>query len=286
MAGDSHEGSGGDAEGEGKTVETRSRHASCEEELPSHSSSSPAPYDADARRFSLPTALPAPRDILAASVPEYNPGPLDAVLPIRTFTPRLQPYYRACPHRTHACEGGPPCYLCSMLDVPPKYRRREARGWQKLREKLAQLSHGPLSASERGTPLEQDPPATVFTINEWRPSDLPGSARAEEVPPSLSTAPSYVGAQERDNPAFDAQDSVEGGGAPGAAPHLPPASASITTEGVSYVPLPPPLPSSACGQISPPPYTPTLATGTRMRSYFSPQDVSEAIPISRCNRRL
>lgn len=288
MAGEPHEYCGGDAEGDRKALGTRSRRASYGEELPSHSSSSSTLSNAEARRLSLPTALPAPTHFLAASVPECNPRTLDAVRPCRMLTPQFQPCYRACPHRTHTNDGGPPCYLCSVLDVPPKYRRREARGWQRLREKLAQLSRGSPGATEGGPRLEHSPPATVFTISECQPSDPPGPVRPEEVSASLSTAPSHVRSQERDNPAFDSQDSGEGGGVreahSGAPPQLPPASAAITTEGVSYVPLPPPLPPSTLPQVAPPPYS-TLVTNPFRQPYL-PARESESSPTSRCNRRL
>ena len=275
MASDSHEGSGGDTPGEGNAVETRSRHASCEEEPPAHTPSSPASSGAADRRFSLPTELPVSSDILAGPVPEYSPRPRNSVVvSLGRLAPQSDSWYRSCPHRTHVWEGGPPCYLCSMLDLPPKYRRREAHGWHRFKEKLTQLSHATVSPLQRGRSLRQDPPAAVFTINEWRPSDASEWAPVEEVPVSLSAAPDHRQTQERDNPVFDAHDSLESGVTRGSylsgVHQHSSTTTSLSVEGVSFVPLPP-LPASTAAHNPP---------------FFPPQDAPQEAPSKKYNRRL
>ncbi|KAK8400913.1 hypothetical protein O3P69_002584 [Scylla paramamosain] len=265
MAGDSHEDPGGDTERDGKVVETHSRHASIGEESPSSSSSSSASSDAPARRFSLPAAMPAAPDSVAAPLPfEHSHRRLDTVVPVGMLAPQYHSGYRACPHRAHVLGGGPPCYLCSVLDAPPKYRKKEAKGWQKVKEKLALFSHGPPIPSQGGRPRDQEPPAAVFTISEWRPSNTTGVAPTEEVPASLSGSPDQRRAQERDNPAFDAQDSVEGGGECRAT-QVPSDSVAF---GHSFAPHPP-----------------ALITNTHLPPILLPQDNTEEERTTKCSRR-
>ncbi|KAG0728117.1 hypothetical protein GWK47_033162 [Chionoecetes opilio] len=288
MAGDSHEdrGGGADCDGEGKVVETRSRHDSCGEEppAPSHSPSFPGPGPScpSARRPSLPEAPPAPPDSLA--VPEAErpaervPGPVprDVVLPVGRLAPRPSPWYSPCPHRDPGFTGGPPCYVCSVLDLPPKYRRREARGWQRFRDKLKKFSQGTAS------PSAHDPPAVVFTISEWRPSDAP-AAPPGYVPASLTPAPPHRAPQERDNPAFEPQDSVEGGGgrrtALAAPLQRPPA-------GVAFLPLPPLLPSFSREHMPPQLFPPPLLNHSGVPPFISAHDDLEEPPTAKCNRHL
>ncbi|MPC96615.1 hypothetical protein E2C01_091884 [Portunus trituberculatus] len=264
MAGDSHEDPGGDAEGEGKVVETHSRHASIEEESPSSSSPSPAPSDAPARRLSLPVAMPAAPDSVAVPPSDHRHRRLDTVIPVAMLAPQYHSGYRACPHRAHVLGGGPPCYLCSVLDAPPKYRRKEAKGWQRVKEKLALFSQGTPMPSPGGRSRGHEPPASVFTVSEWPPSNTPCAAPTEEVPAPLSGSPDQRRAQERDNPAFDAQDSVEGGEECRAA-QLPPVSATFEH---SFAPHPP-----------------ALITNTHLPSILLPEDDTEE-RTTRCSRRM
>lgn len=185
------------------------------------------------------------------------------------LAPQYHSGYRACPHRAHVLGGGPPCYLCSVLDVPPKYRRKEAKGWQKVKEKLTLFSHSTPIPSQSGRPRgEQELPAAVFTINEWRPSGTLGAAPAQDGPAALHDQRQ---AHERDNLAFDAQDQQQlQNGAECRAAHLPP---DATAFGHSFASLPNPPDA--------------LITNTRLPPILLPRDdTTDNDRNTKCNRRM
>lgn len=47
----------------------------------------------------------------------------------------------ACYHHFYALKDGPPCYLCSMSDNPPKYHKTEKSGWWKVRKNIKLTFH-------------------------------------------------------------------------------------------------------------------------------------------------
>lgn len=287
MTGHLREQSMEDEEGEGGAAESRIRHASCEEDLSSAELASPhqagVPEGAADARLTLPTTLPATHDSSVTTSPEYRPqssraAPL-AIVPAAgpsLWLPAMPP---ACPHRRYVSVGGPPCYLCSVLDLPPKYCKREARGWQRVKEKLVRFSMGSLAPREAAAASRgQGPPAYVYTVNELSPHNALGSTTTQRTASSPTVAPPGCWApQERENSATDTQETREGSG-PAAHP---------ATEGGPTSPLPPVLhPSRLEFVMSPPPYSPTPPNRTHLPPHYQPRDSLPSPYSIRCGRHM
>lgn len=184
-------------------------------------------------------------------------------------------WHPTCPHRLHESVGCPPCYLCSVLDVPPKYRKREARGWQRLKNLLS-LSIGSLTPRESEEPHGQCLPTSVNTVSEWRLPNVPGVPPTDEAIASSSSAPDCWIQQESDLTGHDEQETGER--------HRPLENISRTASQLTDPAAhsdpeggpcsPPPLLTSSNPEfrMSPPPYTPLPPHAIHPPSHFLPRD--------------
>ncbi|KAG7172266.1 uncharacterized protein LOC121862136 [Homarus americanus] len=104
----------------------------------------------------------------------------------------------ACCHRSYLTQNGPPCYLCSMSDIPPKYKR-EKPGWQKTKEKFAGMfqSLATLDFSHRTrdspSPPDIEGNTVTFTLsNEILTQDVNNSTSDPYVTSSSSSSPEVL----------------------------------------------------------------------------------------------
>lgn len=242
------------------------RHVFSREELSSSafmtSHQANVPHGAVDRRFSLPATLPT-------TPPDNNPEnqeiqgptqPTPAMVHMACPAPCLLAWHPACPHRLHESVGCPPCYLCSLLDVPPKYRKREAKGWQRVKNLVA-LSTGSLIPRESEGTQGQRLPITVNTVNGWPLCNVPEAPLTQEAIASSSSAPGCWTQQERDISGLDVQEtreryrSLENNSR--TVSQLPDPAAHSDPEGGSCLPRPPfVIPLNPEFRMSPPPYTP------------------------------